>query len=150
MQTYDNKDALTNSKLGNSVPDEYVHRKHMAVRILERYSDRIPILVNKDEKAKCSALPHKRYIVPRDLVVAKFMRELRSILQLQSTHAIFLFVEIISQSSSSNVLNPLNIFNKKNKTVIPLISQTIGELYNKYRSDDYFLHFIYAEENAFG
>ena len=148
MNSQDGREVLTGSKLGNSVPDDYEQRKNMAVRILERYSDRIPILVNKDDHTKCSALPHKRYIVPRDLLVAKFIRELRSILKLKSDHVIFLFIEIIPQTPTFNPFNPL--FRRRNRTIIPLISQTMGDLYNKYRSEDYFLHFIYAEENAFG
>ena len=132
----------TINSMTNSVPESFSKRKAIAERILDRYRDRIPILLRKADKSALSTLVHRKYIVPRDISIGKFLRELRMSLKLQEHQSLFLLIEQHEGKSFS-----LGLWNK---SILPLSTEMIGSLYNKYRSDDYFLHLVYTEENTFG
>ena len=132
----------TINSMTSSVPESFSKRKAMAERILDRYRDRIPILIRKADKSALNLLTHRKYIVPRDIAVGKFLHELRTSLKLQSYQTLFLLVEQYDERSFA-----MNLWNK---SVLPLTTELMGSLYNRYRSTDYFLHLIYTEENTFG
>lgn len=132
----------TTNSTSNSVPESFSKRKAIAERILDRYRDRVPILIQRADKSALTLLTHRKYIVPRDIAVGKFMHELRTSLKLQSYQSLFLLVDQHDEKSFS-----LNLWNK---SIVPLTTELMGSLYNRYRSDDYFLHLTYTEENTFG
>jgi GABA(A) receptor-associated protein len=99
-------------------------------RVLNKYPDRIPIIVERSKKAdkSCPLIDKKKYLVPRDLTVGQFIYVIRKRLKLPAEKAIFLFIN--NQIAAS--------------------TKMIGEIYEKNRDADYFLYCSYSYENTFG
>jgi GABA(A) receptor-associated protein len=97
-------------------------------KIIERYPDRIPIIVEKDKKSKIKDIDKNKFLVPNDMTLGQFMYVIRKRIKLDSTEALFFFV--------NNVLC--------NNT------QTLGEIYKTYKDKDGFLYILYNSENTFG
>ena len=97
-------------------------------KILKKYPDRIPIIVNKYKNSNIADIDKKKYIVPKDMNINSFVYVIRRRIKLTSDQAIF--VTINKELCASN--------------------QTIGEIYNKHKSDDGFLYIEYSGENTFG
>lgn len=99
-------------------------------RVFEKYPDRIPVICERDMGASidCPNIDKNKYLVPNSLNVGQFLFVIRKRLHLPPEKALFLFV------------------NKK----IPTPQMTMTELYNFYKSPDYFLYFTYSLENVFG
>ena len=97
-------------------------------RIINKYSDRIPIICEKIDKSTISEIDKKKYLVPSDLTCAQFIFVIRKRLNLTPEKAIFLFIN----------------------GIIPQASELISSLYNKYKDSDGFLYITYASENVFG
>ena len=91
-------------------------------KIIERYPDRIPIIVEKDKKCKIKDIDKNKFLVPNDMTLGQFMYVIRKRIKLDSTEALFFFV--------NNVLC--------NNT------QTLGEIYKKYKDKDGFLYILYT------
>jgi len=104
-------------------------RKCESERILQKHSTRIPILVDKVPGSDIIDIDRKKYLVPKNLTVGQFLYVIRKRIQLSPEQALFIFV-------NNNVLVPL--------------SQEIGSIYNKYKSEDGFLYINYSGENTFG
>ena len=109
----------------------FAMRKEEASRILSKYPDRIPIIIERSEE--CSndipVVDKKKYLVPNDITTGQFTYIIRKRIQLAPEHAIFLFV---------------------GKNNIPATSKLISEVYNSYKDEDGFLYMIYSGENTFG
>lgn len=97
-------------------------------KIIERYPDRIPIIVEKDKKCKIKDIDKNKFLVPNDMTLGQFMYVIRKRIKLDSTEALFFFV--------NNVLC--------NNT------QTLSEIYKTYKDKDGFLYIVYTSENTFG
>ena len=96
--------------------------------LLEKYPDRVPIIV---EKAAGSTLPQidkTKFLVPRDLSVGQFMHVVRKRLKLDASTAIFVFFD---------------------KT-LPPVSSLIEAVYSKHKAEDGFCYATYSGENVFG
>lgn len=107
----------------------FEERKIESERVLQKYPDRVPIIVEKIEKSELESLEKNKFLVPDDLTICQLIFVIRKrIKNIPSTKSIFLFV-------------------KKN---IPCSSMIISELYSKYKDDDGFLYVEYSEENTFG
>ena len=97
-------------------------------KIIERYPDRIPIIVEKDKKSKIRDIDKNKFLVPNDMTLGQFMYVVRKRIKLDPTEALFFFV--------NNILC--------NNT------QTLGEIYKTYKDKDGFLYILYTSENTFG
>jgi len=104
------------------------HRLKESQKIKEKYPNRIPVIVEKAEKASISDIDKRKYLVPADISVAQFMWIVRKRINLNSERAIFLFVNKIVPSSTA----------------------TLGEIYSQHKDDDGFLYVAYSGENTFG
>jgi GABA(A) receptor-associated protein len=106
-------------------------RKMESQRILSKYYDRIPIIVDKSE-SRNNILPdidkHK-YLVPNDLTIGQFQHVIRKRIKLEPSVALFIFV---------------------NKNIIPPSTEFVSVIYDEYKSEDGFLYICYATENTFG
>lgn len=97
--------------------------------ILRKYPDRIPILVYPIDN-KQPQIDKSKYLVPKDMILAQFITIIRNrLVKLKPDEAIFVFV---------------------NGSTIPRASDTMSELYTKYKSEDEFLFIHYSLENTFG
>ena len=100
-------------------------------RILEKYPDRIPVIVERSERSEKDIpdIDKSKYLVPTDLTIGQFLYVIRKRIKLDSTKALFLFTE---------------------KGTIPPASSTITTVYNSYKGKDKFLTLYYCGESTFG
>ncbi|CAH8392919.1 unnamed protein product [Eruca vesicaria subsp. sativa] len=103
-------------------------RRAEAARIREKYSDRIPVIVEKAEKSDIPTIDKKKYLVPADLTVGQFVYVIRKRIQLSSEKAIFIFVD----------------------NVLPPTGALMSAVYEEKKDDDGFLYVTYSGENTFG
>ena len=107
---------------------EFEKRQTESTRILEKYSDRVPIIVEKDPKSDVDDIDKKKYLVPKDLTMGQFMFVIRKRIKLSSEKAIYMFI--------NNTLPPSSAF--------------LSTLYEEHKDDDGFLYLTYSGENYFG
>jgi len=99
-------------------------------RILSKYSNRVPIIVERVQNCNNIAnIDRNKFLVPGDLSMGQFLYVIRKRIKLDSYMAIYLFV---------------------NDTVLIPSSDLMSSIYEKYHSDDKFLYISYAGENTFG
>lgn len=104
-------------------------RSHESAKILAKYPDRIPLIVEKVPNN--SILPQIRktkFLVPDDITITQFMFIVRKYLKLDPSVSIYLFCD----------------------GVIPNASETISTTYINHKDADGFLYIFYAGENTFG
>ena len=103
-------------------------RKIESDRIMEKYPDRVPIIL---ERANDSIVEinKTKYLVPNDLTVGQFVYVIRNKLKLTPEIGIFMFF--------------------KNGIMVNC-SSTISDCYIKYKDEDGFLYIKYSGENTFG
>ena len=101
-----------------------------AIRIKEKYPDKIPIICQRSIYAgdDCPSINKRKYLVSRDVTIAHFIFMIRKLFNLNSEKGLFLFVE-------GNALP---------------CSYTIEKVYDIYKDNDYFLYVTYTFENTFG
>jgi GABA(A) receptor-associated protein len=101
-----------------------------ADKIMKKYPDRIPAIVDKNPKSTNTPdIDKHKYLVPIDLTMGQLMYVIRKRIKLGHEQALFLFV---NGSVASN-------------------SELVSSVY--YRShdpEDRFLHIVYSCENVFG
>ena len=104
-------------------------RKAEAEHILQKYTDRIPVIVQKTKfKNDIPTMDKTKFLIPYDLTVGQFIHVIRNRMQLPPEKAIFLFVN----------------------DTIPPTSRPISLVYATEKDDDGFLYFIYTGEGTFG
>jgi len=96
-------------------------------RILDKYPDKIPIIVETNDKDLPPLLKNK-YLVPKDLTFGQFIYVIRGKLNLPPEKALFLFVN----------------------NTIPSTSNLIETVYDKQKDKDNFLYISVNSENTFG
>ena len=105
-------------------------RKKESIRVMGKYSDRIPVICEKHERASI-VLPQVdkyKYLVPSDLTIGQFIYVIRKRIHLTPEQAIYLFID----------------------GMIPQSNETLYSVYHKYKDKDGFLYISYTNENTFG
>lgn len=113
-------------------------RKEEAIRIREKYPERIPIIVETSQvkqyfsySEKLPDLDKQKFLVPIDLTVGQFMYVLRKRLNLPAEKAMFMLIG-------------------EGKLIAP-ISENMSKIYDEYKDkDDFFLYSFLIGENTFG
>ena len=104
-------------------------RKEESLRIRTKYTDRVPLIVEKSSNCKTiNDIDKHKYLVPNDLTVGQFIYVIRKRLTLPPEMALYLFVA----------------------GTIPPTSALIITVYNEMRDEDGFLYLTYGAENCFG
>uniref|UniRef100_A0A1J3D664 Autophagy-related protein n=1 Tax=Noccaea caerulescens TaxID=107243 RepID=A0A1J3D664_NOCCA len=103
-------------------------RKAEALRIREKYPDRVPVIVEKAEQSDVPNIDKKKYLVPADLTVGQFVYVIRKRVQLSAEKAIFIFVD----------------------NVLPPAGAMMSSIYDEKKDEDGFLYVTYSGENTFG
>ena len=99
--------------------------------IKQKYPDKIPIIIERSKRdRKLLDLDKIKYLVPNNITVMDCIAILRRRLNLSSTESIYMFCP--------------------GYNIILAGTQSIDELYNKYKDDDGFLYIEYCCENTFG
>lgn len=106
----------------------FEERKSEAERILIKYPDRIPVIVEKVTGSNIEDIDRKKYLVPGDITVGQFIYVIRKRIKLSSEQAIFIFL-------GDNM---------------PSTSALMSSIYTKHKDEDKFLYLHYAAENTFG
>jgi len=110
-------------------------RQEVAEKIKSKYPDRIPVIVEKSPKSNAPPIEKKKFLVPQDIPVGKFMYEIRKHMpSLNPEDSILLFV-----------------YDAKTEThILPPSSAVMSTIYEKHRDSDGFLYITYSGENTFG
>ena len=103
-------------------------RKREAQRLIEKYPDRVPVIVNRAESSKIDDIDKHKFLVPSQQTVGQMVYVIRRRIKLAPEKAIFVFVD----------------------NVLPPTAELISQIYNKHRDEDGFLYITYAGENVFG
>lgn len=106
----------------------FEQRKAEADRILTKYPDRIPIIVERSRRSNIQEIDKNKYLVPSELTLGQFKHVLSKRIKLTSDQAIFIFV---------------------NNTT-PSISTLISDLYDRHKDECGFLFLYYSGEATFG
>lgn len=112
------------------------HREHSfekrieeSTRILKKYPDRIPIIVQRiKNNTDIPDIDKKKYLVPNDLTIGQFIYIIRKRIKLEPEQAIFTYIN----------------------NIIPPISSLISQLYNEQKDEDGFLYIEFSGESTFG
>ena len=96
-------------------------------RILDKYPDKIPIIVETNDKDLPTLLKTK-YLAPKDLTFGQFLYVIRGKLNLPPEKALFMFVN----------------------NTIPSTSDLLDSVYDKQKDKDNFLYISVNSENTFG
>lgn len=103
--------------------------KNSIDRILIKYPDKIPVFVYRNNKDKSLIdLKCSKFIVPESITIAQFMVIIRKRLKIESEQALFVFI-------NNN---------------IPVSSESMRTIYEKYKNKDGMLMIEYCGENVFG
>lgn len=103
-------------------------RLNESKRIMNKYPDRIPVLVNKSDRSNIQDIDKKKYLVPRDMYIGQFTYIIRKNLKLDQSEALFVTI--------NNHLIPTN--------------KIMSTIYEEESNNDGFLYIIYSSENTFG
>ena len=104
-------------------------RQDEALRIMQKYPDRIPIIVERCSNDTTTELINKnKYLAPSSLTVGQFVYVIRKRLVLAPEKAIFLFIG----------------------GILPPTASLLGSIYDEHKDRDHFLYITYSGENTFG
>eukprot|EP01092_Planopodium_desertum_P013053 TRINITY_DN62048_c1_g1_i1.p1 TRINITY_DN62048_c1_g1~~TRINITY_DN62048_c1_g1_i1.p1 ORF type:complete len:135 (-),score=19.95 TRINITY_DN62048_c1_g1_i1:71-433(-) len=103
-------------------------RKEVAARIRSSYGDRVPVIVEKAPGSDAPDIDKKKYLVPGDITVGKFVYEIRKHMKLSPEKAIFLFVN----------------------STLPPTAALMSNMYEQHKDEDGFLYITYTGEDSFG
>ena len=110
------------------------HRISESTRILAKYPDKIPVIIECQDKELNGRINKKKFLVPNDISISYLLQIIRGRIKLESSKAIFMYVD--------------------NKLLTPHIM--MREIYNNYitnkrqEKEDKFLYIELAYENTFG
>jgi len=103
-------------------------RKTESDKIIEKYPNRIPIIIEKADNCHLNDIDKTKYLVPKDLNMNQFVYIIRKRIKLDNSQSIFFIV--------GNNVCPSNT---------PLCN-----IYEEHKDEDGFLYIIYTSENTFG
>ncbi len=99
-------------------------RKELSSKIFNKYKDKIPIIV----ESKNIKLKKYKYLVHKNDELSFFLLILRKFIEIKQDEAIFTFIN--------------------NK--IPILSESVGSIYNQNKDEDGFLYIQISLESTFG
>ena len=102
-------------------------RKNEALRIKEKYPNRVPIICERYTVGD-PEIDRKKYLVPDDLSISNFIYVIRKRIKLKPENSLYLFV-------NGKILNGTGL---------------LAQIYEKNKDNDGFLYIKYTLENTFG
>jgi GABA(A) receptor-associated protein len=116
----------------SSYKEKYSHGKRVeqSLSITSKFPDKLPIIVEKmkNVKSTVSDIPKNKFLIPNDLVVSQMMCIIRKYLELAPAESVYLFTNDVLLNSTD----------------------TLNDVYQKYKDADGFLYIFYTLENTFG
>ena len=120
-------DSITSSKKTFKESKTFEERFAESNKMLERFPNRVPVIVERGNTSIID-IDKKKFLVPRDLSIGQLMHVIRKRIKLDSTTALYLFVN----------------------NTLPRSSDLIITEYNNKKDKDGFLYVTYAGESTFG
>lgn len=108
----------------------YEHRYRLAESILQKYPDRIPVIVYP-KKGSSLKMKRNKFLSPDNVTVARFIYELRR------------HIEGINENKAIYVV-------LTDKNLLVNMSEPISLVHDRHRSDDLFLYMTVCEESCYG
>lgn len=105
-------------------------RKEECQKMLEKFPDRIPVIVERLPNSDLPVMDRKKFLVPSDIVLGQFVQIIRKRINLNPVNAIFTFIG-----------DKHRLFN---------ITELISVIYTENKDEDGFLYVYYTSENTFG
>ena len=98
--------------------------------VMKKYPGRIPVYVKRADNigSKLPEINRHKFLIPQDFTLHALQHTVRLYLKLKPEQAIFLFI-------NNN---------------IPIYTDSLAQLYEKYRDKDGLLYVTYSTENTFG
>ena len=106
----------------------FEERKQESTRINEKYPDRLPVIVKKDENSKLQNIDKEKYLVPKDMSLSQFVFVIRKRIKLEPANALFILI-------NGNLVHG---------------SKIMSNVFEEHKQDDGFLYVTYTSENTFG
>lgn len=128
---------MTTTKSNNSmttatssfVSNDHLERVKKSQLILEKYPDRVPLIIQPSKNDRDSyPIDKSKYITPRDLTLLQLQQIIRKRIRFPAEKALFMFI--------NNKMYP--------------ITSVIGQVYDSNKDPDGFLYITYCQENTFG
>lgn len=111
------------------VSNDQIERVKKSQHILEKYPDRVPLIIEPSKNDRVSyPIDKSKYITPRDLTLAQLQQIIRKRIRFPPEKALFMFI---------------------NNRLFPITSM-VGQIYDDNKDDDGFLYITYCQENTFG
>ena len=98
-------------------------------KVIKQHPDKIPIICEKAPRSKIKAIDKTKYLVEPNLSLPQFKATIRKKLDLDDKEAIFFLIN--GKASLSG-------------------NESLGTIYEKYKSKDGFLYIAYAAEEIWG
>jgi GABA(A) receptor-associated protein len=122
---------MPSSVYKNTFPLE--ERKQKSFKMTSLYPDRIPVIVEMSQSSAnytsyINASHKVKYLVPYDITMGQFIKILRDKIKLESSTALFFFI---------------------NNKIFPITS-SVGNIYKEHADEDGFLYIEFCEESTFG
>lgn len=112
-----------------SANNNYIEQLKKSQMILEKYPDRVPIIIQPSASDRASyPIDKSKYITPRDLTLVQLQQIIRKRIKFPAEKALFMFI---------------------NNRIYPITS-VVGPLYDEQKNKDGFLYVTYCQENTFG
>ena len=109
--------------------NDYLERLKKSQVILEKYPDRVPLIVQPSKNDRDAyPIDKSKYITPRDLTMMQLQQIIRKRVRFPSEKALFMFV---------------------NNKIFPITS-LVGAIYDENKDADGFLYVTYCQVNTFG
>tara|TARA_B100001094_G_scaffold333260_1_gene409968 strand:- start:5425 stop:5769 length:345 start_codon:yes stop_codon:yes gene_type:complete len=106
---------------------DFNFRLNESKKILEKYPDKIPLIIEKSENCEYT-IEKNKYLIPKDIKIQQLFYIIRKRIKIKDSEAIFVYI------------------NKK----LPSSSSYISEIYDTNKDEDGFLYITYSTENTFG
>tara|TARA_Y100001958_G_C21239591_1_gene566877 strand:- start:1401 stop:1745 length:345 start_codon:yes stop_codon:yes gene_type:complete len=106
---------------------DFDFRINESKKILEKYPDKIPLIVEKSKNCEYD-IDKNKYLVPKDIKMQQLIFIIRKRIKIKDSESIFIYVN----------------------NVLPPSSSYISEIYDNNKDDDGFLYINYSTENTFG
>lgn len=129
------KEEIKNTTSRNVLRFKYQEEQSFESRFEEakkmrtKFPQKVPIIVEKNPKSQVENIDKRKYIFPSEYTTGQLMTVIRERLKLKPEEALFLFL---------------------GDNTLPMMSQTLGAVYNAHKDTDGFLYVMYSAESTFG
>ena len=98
-------------------------------RVMSKHPGKYPLVVEKANNSNVKEIQKNKWLVEGDLTIGQFLLTIRRQIKIDASESIFIFI---------------------NNSYLPGNSETISEVYDKYKDTDGFLYMTYSKEVAYG